>query len=160
MQTSVTQAYLQVTKRVQPKLAKGNDCLSVSYTHKVRITERVPQHPKNWRKDSSDKARHRLKNVAAKATSEQRQSRLMRPVCWGFCFFCRQKKDTDSTAPNDCNQRLRVKQTFELLCLQKQVFWYTSQIRHSFGKGVSSNHCTQICINKGVGAYTSLNIEF
>ena len=48
--------------------------------------------PENRRKDSSDKARHRLKNVAAKATSEQRKSRLMRPVCRGFCFFCRAKE--------------------------------------------------------------------
>ena len=122
MQTSVTQVYLQVTKRVQPKLAKGNDCLSVSYTHKVRITERVPQHPKNRRKDSSDKARHRLKNVAAKATSEQRQSRLMRPVCWGFCFFCRAKEGNRNIDRANSNQRLRVKRTFELLRLQKQVF--------------------------------------
>ena len=122
VQTSVTQVYLQVTKRVQPKLAKGNDCLSVSYTHKVRITERVPQHPKNRRKDSSDKARHRLKNVAAKATSEQRQSRLMRPVCRGFCFFCPAKEGNRNIDRANCNQRLRVKRTFELLRLQKQVF--------------------------------------
>jgi hypothetical protein len=34
---------------------------------------------------------------------------------WGSLHF-------KITAPNDCNQELRVKQTFELLCLQKQVF--------------------------------------
>ena len=113
VQTSVTQVYLQVTKRVQPKLAKGNDCLSVSYTHKVRITERVPQHPKNRRKDSSDKARHRLKNVAAKATSEQRQSRLMRPVCRGFCFFWLPKEDDRTTTKRIYDNRLMLRTATE-----------------------------------------------
>ena len=160
MQTSVTQVYLQVTKRVQPKFAKGNDCLSVSYTHKVRITERVPQHPKNWRKDSSDKARHRLKNVAAKATSEQRQSRLMRPVCRGFCFFCPAKEGNRNYCLKWLQPKIKGKTDFWTPQSSKTSFWYTSQIRHSFGKEVSSNYCTQICINKEIGAYTDLNIEF
>ena len=95
MQTSVTQVYLQVTKRVQPKLAKGNDCVSVSYTHKVRITERVPQHPKNRRKDSSDKARHRLKNVAAWQLLNKGRAAWCVPCAGAFASFARQKKGTD-----------------------------------------------------------------
>ena len=39
----------------------------------------------------------------------------------------RQKKDTDSTALNDCNQKLRVKQTFELLRLQKTLMFETTE---------------------------------
>ena len=122
MQTSVTQVYLQVTKRVQPKLAKGNDCLSVSYTHKVRITERVPQHPKNRRKDSSDKARHRLKNVAEKATSEQRKSRLMRPVCRGFCFFCPAKEGNRNYCLKWLQPKIKGKTDFWTPPSSKKVF--------------------------------------
>ena len=58
---------------------------------------------KNWRNDSSDKARHRLKNVAEKATSEQRQSRLMRPVCRGFCFFWPPKEENRNDGLSYCN---------------------------------------------------------
>ena len=44
------------------------------------------------------------------------------PCAGAFASFARQKKGIEITALNDCNQRLRAKQAFELLRLQKQVF--------------------------------------
>ena len=71
----------------------------------------------------------------------------------------RQKNGTEITAQDDCNQKLRVKQTFELLRLQP-LTRLINLANSALLRKESSNHCTQICINKGVGTYTSLNVEF
>ena len=156
---SVTQVYLQVTKRVQPNLAKGKDCLSVSYTHKVRITERVPQHPKNRRKTRATRLATDWRMLPQRQLLNKGRAAWCAPCAGAFASFARQKKDTDSTAPNDCNQKLRVKQTFELLRLQP-LTRLINLANSALLRKESSNHCTQICINKEIGAYTSLNVEF
>ncbi|MBO7167388.1 MAG: hypothetical protein J6V61_01395, partial [Bacteroidaceae bacterium] len=72
-----------------------------------------PQHPKNRRKDSSDKARHRLKNVAARQLLNKGRAAGCVPCAGAFASFARQKKGTEITAQNDCNQKLRAKLVFD-----------------------------------------------
>ena len=78
--------------------------------HKVKLTERVPQHPKSKRKDFRDKVGSDWE-MLPKATFEQSNNRLLRPVCRGFSFFWPPKEHNRNNQQQISNNRTRVKTT-------------------------------------------------
>ena len=78
--------------------------------HRVQLTERVPQRPKSKRKDFRDKVGSDWE-MLPRATFEQSNNRLIRPVCRGFSFFWPPKEHNRNYCQQIGNNWPRVKWT-------------------------------------------------
>ena len=73
----------------------------------------------------------------------------------GFVLWYRVQRRAESIRFYCCPVNFYSADVLELLRLQEQ-----GKQLSLLDKRRSLNHCTQICIKKGIGAYTNLNIEF